>query len=53
MDRLRKAILADIAEDMGAIGELNEWHEELVAAWNAVPGVVPITDADLDAEFDA
>lgn len=52
MDRLRAAILADITEDMAMLGELSEWHAELVAAWNAVPGVVPITEDDIEAAFE-
>jgi hypothetical protein len=50
MERLRKAIVADVAEDFTMIGEMTEWHEELVAAFNAVPGVMPITNADLGEE---
>jgi hypothetical protein len=52
MERLRKAILSDVTEDMAMLGDLTEWHTELIAAWNAVPGVEPITDADLDEQFD-
>ena len=52
MDRLRRAILADIIEDMAMMGEMTEWHAELVDAWNAVPGVVPITDDDIEAAFE-
>lgn len=48
LDRLRRAIISDVAEDAEAIGELGEWHAELVAAWNAVPGVVPIADKDIE-----
>jgi hypothetical protein len=52
MNRLRKAIIADVTEDMSMVGEMTECHEELVAAFNAMPGATPITDADLDAEFE-
>lgn len=59
LSRLREAIIADVAEDMSMIGEMTEWHEELVAAWNAVaassPTVgipAPITDSDLDDQFE-
>lgn len=51
MDRLRAAILADVTEDIAMLGEMTEWHEELVAAFNAVPDVEPITDDDINAEF--
>lgn len=46
--RLRQAIVSDIAEDAQAIGELSEWHAELVAAFNDLPGVDPITDDDIE-----
>lgn len=52
MDRLRDAIIADLAEDLSMIDELTDCHTELLDAWNAVPGVVLITDADLDAMFE-
>jgi len=52
MSRLRNAIIEDVAEDMSMVGDLTEWHEQLVTAWNAVPGVEPITDADIDSQFD-
>ncbi len=59
MDRLRKAIIEDVTEDMGMIGELSEWHEELIKAWNKVcessPTVgipEPITEADIEGLFD-
>lgn len=58
MDRLREAILADVSEDMSMIGEMTEWHEELIAAFNAAgpfpghPEVGPITDADIEAMFE-
>lgn len=55
LSRLREAIIADVREDGEMIGELTEWHRELVDAWNAVceasPTVgipEPITDDDLD-----
>ena len=47
MNRLRMAILRDVREDLSEIGEFTGWHKELVAAFNAVPGVAPITDAEL------
>lgn len=59
MDRLRKAIIDDVTEDIGMIGELTEWHEELLKAWNAVctmsPTVgipAPITENDIEGAFD-
>lgn len=45
--RLREAILSDVREDGLAIGELTDWHADLVEAFNAVPGVQPIADDDL------
>lgn len=47
MDRLRQAIIADVTEDFYIIGELTTWHVELVAAFNAVPGVTPINVATI------
>lgn len=50
LNKLREAIVADVSEDLDLIGQMVEWHEELVAAFNAVPGVTPITNADLDVD---
>lgn len=47
LGRLREAILADVREDCQVIDELSDWHYGLIEAWNAIPGVEPITDADL------
>lgn len=50
-DRLRAAIIADVAEDNQTIGELTDWHSDLVQAWNNFAEVSkrePITDADLE-----
>lgn len=61
MDRLRAAIIADVTEDLGMVGEMTEQHVELAAAFNAVVDVErgrgvnikPITRADLEGAFDA
>jgi len=47
LTRLREAIISDVSEDNQAIGELSDWHSDLVTTFNDVPGVKPITDADL------
>jgi hypothetical protein len=57
MNRLRAAILADVSEDMDMIGEMTEWHEELVAAYNQLVTDIPtlgepITNDDIEAMFE-
>lgn len=60
MYELRTAIIADVSEDMGMIGEMTEWHSDLVEAWNNVCEASttqgypePITSEDIEAAFDA
>lgn len=49
MDRLRKAIIDAASEQLSMVDELTEIEDELIAAWNAIEGVTPITDKDIEA----
>lgn len=52
MDRLRAAIISDVAEDNAMIGEMTEWHEELVEAFNAAFPDNVITESDIEAMYE-
>lgn len=52
-ERLRAAILNDISEDFVVIGELTQFHEDLVDAWNdfaLTVGDIPIDLSELEDE---
>lgn len=56
LEGVRKAILADVSEDMGTIGNMTEEHNVLVDAWNAFANAgvhgKPITNADIEGMYD-
>lgn len=47
LKRLRQAIISDVSEDCLSIDELDDYHRDVVDAFNAIPGVDPITNSDI------